>query len=128
MSFSGEVRGDAYNQLAWKDFEEAKQQVGTTGSISELVRCIQILLERFEESEFIKYLVIPSPSSLAHYFRLTVNEIDQALNDLNQLGYQTETSSHCAPITLWDPIIRGRTNRSSEKREKNYLSTLESLE
>ena len=98
--------------LTWNDFKCTHQDPGTKLSATELVSCLAALLDHFGESEFITYLVLPSPSSLSLYFQLNTSEVHQILNDLNKLGYQIETSNLDAPIILMNPTIgKNRTQR-----------------
>jgi hypothetical protein len=121
MAFSGETRGGAHKQLTWSDFAQALQQTGSEKTAVNIARCLRYILERFEESEFITYLVIPSPSSMALYFQIPVQEVYQAMQDLEQQGYQTESSSHYAPILLWDPLIHEKTQRHLHVAGSIYL-------
>jgi len=66
--------------------------------------------------EFIRYLVAPSPSSLALFFQVQIAQVYQALKTLELQGFVAETSSHYSPIILWDPILR-------EKPNINHLET-----
>lgn len=111
MAFSWEVRGGTHKQLTWNELAGELQEEQAERSTADITRILRNLLERYEETEFIKYLVAPSPSSLALYFQIPLEQVYQALKDLELQGFQTESSSHYAPIILWDPLIREKTYR-----------------
>ena len=118
MPFSWEARGGTHKQLTWHDLSlEIKHcpQHESKPSLA-IARCLRSFLERFEESEFIRYLVAPSPSSLALFFQVQIAQVYQALKTLELQGFVAETSSHYSPIILWDPILR-------EKPNINHLET-----
>ncbi|HWU42481.1 MAG TPA: hypothetical protein VN132_03550 [Bdellovibrio sp.] len=109
MAFSWEAREGVHKQLTWHDLERAIKQQKSGLTASNIAICLKRLLECFEESEFITYIVVPSPSSLALNFQIPIKEIYRALKLLNIQGYQTEGSGHYAPIIVWDPLRRERT-------------------
>jgi len=111
MVFSWEARSGKHHQLGWSELAAEFQHSQAERTTADIVRCFRIVLERFEESEFIKYLVAPSPSSLALFFRTSMSQVYQALKELEKHGYETEASSHYAPVILWDPQVRQKTAR-----------------
>lgn len=102
-------------QLYWNDFPNPNRIIDDTTSDKEppfRVRdCFRQLLEQYEESEFIKYLVAPSAEALSGYFHCTTEEVEQGLKLLKQLGYDYEYRGNHRAITLWDPLIRDKTVR-----------------
>lgn len=68
------------------------------------------LLEKYEHSEFIRYVVAPSPSTLSNLFQCSESELQAALQELKRQGYEYEiapkTNAETSPITLWDPRNR----------------------
>lgn len=95
-------------QVFWQDFlkvESAASDEADTVSFK-IRNAFRALLEQFEDSEFIKYLVAPSPEALSGYFQCTVKDIEEALQELKQLGYDYESRGTHQPITLWDPLVR----------------------
>lgn len=112
MAVSWEIGEETHKQVTWNDLSRALQHTPAEKTAADIAHCLRLILKRFEESEFITYLVIPSPSSMALYFQTSINEIYQAMTELSQQGFQTETSSNYAPILLWDPIIRKKIQHS----------------
>ena len=106
--------------LGWKDFPAAayNREEPATPRIAAYLRRI---LERFEDSDFIKYLVVPSPIALSGFFHCTEREIHDALHELQRQGYEYETGGSSAPITLWDQLIRRKTARREEPSPWNFF-------
>ncbi|HEY9744937.1 MAG TPA: hypothetical protein V6C99_01830 [Oculatellaceae cyanobacterium] len=74
--------------------------------ILQIAGYLRHMLEKYEESEFVKYLVAPSPRALTDYFGCGEDAIYASLNELKRQGYEYETAGSQGPITLWDPLIR----------------------
>lgn len=91
--------------LNWEDFIPAQSEEDNT-SPTQIAAYMKHLLERYEESEFIRYLVAPSPLALSGFFHCSESEIQHALLELERQGYRTETTGLAEPIVLWDPLIR----------------------
>lgn len=104
---------DGKKVLSWKDFPAANahRDEAMTTQIAQYMRRI---LDRYEDSEFIKYLVLPSPVALSGFFHCAVDEIHAALKELQRQGYEFEAAGNAGPITLWDPLIRRRSSRRQE--------------
>lgn len=109
--------------LNWQDFQHRPLESfdWTTPSIASYLRR---LLEKYEESEFIKYLVAPSPNALSIFFQCNESDIYQALQELELQGYATETSGDLSPIILWDPLIRRKTIRHQEPNTWQIFSDM----
>lgn len=105
-------------QLFWQDF--VNLDTSSPNSSDETDMALKIrnrlrqLLEQYEESEFIKYLVAPSAEALSGYFQCTTEEVEHGLQQLKQLGYDYEYRNSHHPITLWDPLVRDKTLRRGE--------------
>ena len=109
--WSARTQEDEMKVLSWKDFPaDAHNGPGREDSplTPQIAAYLRQILERFEESEFIKYLVTPSPVALSGFFHCTEPDIYSALKELQRQGYEYEVSSSAGPITLWDPLIRRR--------------------
>jgi hypothetical protein len=128
MAFPWETDRSRHKQLCWNDFAIGKAGIQAENPTAEIARCLQHILERFEESEFVKYLVAPSPSSLAAHFKTSLTHIYQALQTLEEKGYGAETSNHYAPILLWDPMVRKNTVRLSHHSSIEKLPQIEITE
>lgn len=116
MPFSWEARGGTHMQLTWHDLrrELKRSQHNEAKPSLAIARCLRSFLEKFEDSEFIRYLVAPSPSSLALFFQVQIAQVYQALKTLEIQGIVAETSSHYSPIILWDPVLREKPNQQIE--------------
>lgn len=103
-------------QLSWQDFSSATgnrpqtQSLEATKSLG-VRNALRALLEQYEESEFIKYLVAPSPEAMSGYFQCSVREIEEALEQLRRLGFEYEYKGVNHALVLWDPLIREKTVR-----------------
>lgn len=90
----------------WRDFSldpfAWDGEFGTPAIAASLRR----VLEHYEESEFIKYLVLPSPVALSGFFHCAEGDIQDALHELQRQGYEVELSGRTGPIMLWDPLVR----------------------
>jgi hypothetical protein len=109
--------------LNWQDLQHAPAEQ-TEFSAPTIASCLRRLLEKYEESEFIKYLVAPSPTALSGFFHCDEAEIYQALQELERQGYATETSGDLGPILLWDPLIRRKTIRHHEPNAWQLFSDM----
>lgn len=99
-------------QLSWQDFPNQEVDLPDGQDTALKVRnALRYLLEQYEESEFIKYLVAPSAEALSGYFQCTTEEVENGLQLLKQLGYDYESQGSHGPITLWDPLVREKTIR-----------------
>jgi hypothetical protein len=107
-------------QLFWQDFVSIDTaSTEETETPLKIRNSLRQLLEQYEESEFIKYLVAPSAEALSGYFQCTTEEVEQGLQQLKQLGYDYESRGSHHPITLWDPLVREKTlRRESPSRFK----------
>lgn len=99
--------------LSWNDFPPSMPRPGEA-MVPHIASYLRSLLENYEESEFIKYLVAPSPIALSGFFQCAETEIYSALQDLQRQGYEAETSGSAAPVILWDPLIRRKTVQRKE--------------
>ena len=72
------------------------------------------MLEQYEESEFIKYLIAPSQNKLVRIFGCAEADVNEALQELEREGYYIELSGHDDPIVLSDPLIREQTVRRND--------------
>jgi hypothetical protein len=108
---------ESYNQeekvLSWQDFPPDQMRSGEV-TVPHIAGYLRRLLEDHEESEFIKYLVAPSPVALSGFFHCNESEIYDALAELQRQGYEAETNSNTEPVILWDPLIRRKTVRRAE--------------
>jgi hypothetical protein len=109
--------------LNWQDFQyqPLDSKEWNTPTIAAYLRR---LLEKYEESEFIKYLVAPSPNRLSNFFHCDESDIYHALQELELQGYATESSGDFNPIILWDPLIRQRTIRHQEPNTWQLFSDM----
>lgn len=117
MWTSSQTRDSEKKVLNWQDFKINPHQAISNGQsidAAAIASYLRRLLENYEESEFIKYLVAPSPIALSGFFRCNQSDIYSALLELERQGYETETTSDSAPIVLWDPLIRTKTVRRNE--------------
>ncbi len=101
------LRSANEKRIAWADIPPATE-MPTESTALEISQVLRQLLEHYEESEFIKYLVTPSPDTLRSYFNCSQDDLIQALEQLKSQGYDYETHSPERPITLWDPLIRNK--------------------
>lgn len=110
-------------QICWQDFLKVESSSPEEiDMVSFKIRnAFRALLEQFEDSEFIKYLVAPSPEALSGYFQCTVKDIEEALQALKQLGYDYESRGPHQPITLWDPLIRTQPKPESSPSRLRLL-------
>lgn len=99
--------------LSWNDFPPSRPKP-EEATIPHIASYLRGLLESYEESEFIKYLVAPSPMALSGFFHCAETEIYSALQELQRQGYETEANGSAAPVILWDPLIRRKTVRRKE--------------
>jgi hypothetical protein len=99
--------------LDWSDFSSEGLSWTDDAGTPDIVAYLRRLLERYEESEFIKYLVLPSPVALSGFFHCGEEAIQDALLELQRQGYEVETTGNTGPIVLWDPLIRQNTHRQS---------------
>jgi hypothetical protein len=99
--------------LHWEDFPAAAHNLEGLG-VAAITAYLRRILDEFEDSAFIKYLVIPSPLALSGFFHCSEDEIFNALQELRRQGYEYETAGHSGPITLWDPLIRRKSPARSE--------------
>jgi len=109
-----QTRNTEKKVLGWQDFQPDFHEdllKPQTGDISSIASYLRRLLENYEESEFIKYLIAPSPIALSGFFHCREADIYSALLELERQGYQAETNGGSAPIVLWDPLIRRKTIR-----------------
>ena len=122
MPFSWEARGGTHTQLTWNELsrEIKNSSLHELKPSQAIARCLRTFLEKFEESEFIRYLVAPSPSSMALFFQVQIAHVYQALKTLELQGFIAETSSHYSPIILWDPQVRENPNRRTESLNIHY--------
>jgi len=104
---------DEKKVLNWHDFPSERPDWNDSDA-STIAAYLRRLLEKYEESEFIKYLIAPSPTALSGFFHCEEEAIYQALQELERQGYETETCGNAGPITLWDPLIRRKTVRHQE--------------
>jgi hypothetical protein len=98
--------------LGWRDFPAQlpgwnQEQAGA----SEIAAYLRRLLERYEESELIQYLVVPSPVALSGFFHCSESQVQEALGELQRQGYDVESTGSLGPLTLWDPLVRQKTHR-----------------
>jgi hypothetical protein len=103
--------------LHWEEFPAAARNLAQNMEgldAPAITGYLRRILEEYEDSEFIKYLVIPSPLALSGFFHCSGDEIFSALQELRRQGYEYETTGHSGPITLWDPLIRRRNPVQSE--------------
>lgn len=109
-----QVKNAEEKVLNWQDFPHQNPESTEEWSTPSIASYLRRLLEKYEESEFIKYLVAPSPNALSNFFQCEESDIYQALLELELQGYGTETSGDLSPIILWDPLIRRKTIRHNE--------------
>lgn len=112
---------DEKKVLNWQDFPV--DGIPFTGEITApyIASHLRRLLEKYEESEFIQYLVAPSPTALSGFFQCKEADIYEALQDLERQGYATESSGDFGPILLWDPLIRRKTTRRQESNAWHHF-------
>ena len=110
-----QIQDDGRKTLSWKDLP-ASTDVRADFLITELTCYMRRLLERYESSDFIKYLVLPSPTALSGHFHCKADDIMHALKELERQGYEYEAAGHGGPITLWDPLIRRREEKRRQER------------
>lgn len=106
---------DEKKVLNWNDFP-AEPDVRQDVLVPEICAYMRRILEKYEESEFIKYLVLPSPMALSGFFHCTEQDVLAALKELHRQGYEYETAGSAGPITLWDPLVRRNTRQVSEPK------------
>lgn len=111
-SFSTQ-QDDEKKILHWRDFCVDSDAWDELSNIPNIAAYLRRMLERYEESEFIKYLVLPSPVALSGFFHCTEDDIHQALQELQRQGYELELAGSTEPIMFWDPLIR----RNSRPRQ-----------
>ncbi|HEY9685414.1 MAG TPA: hypothetical protein V6C52_00415 [Coleofasciculaceae cyanobacterium] len=104
---------DESKTLHWEDFPAAAHNLEELGAPA-ITAYLRRILDEFEDSEFIKYLVIPSPLALSGFFHSSEDEIFNALQELRRQGYEYEATGQSGPITLWDPLIRRKSPVQSE--------------
>jgi hypothetical protein len=93
--------------LHWDDFS-GYVHVDDYTVTPQLAGCFRNLLEKYEETESVKYLVLPSPIALSGFFKCTELEIMESLQELQRQGYDYEISGIAGPISIWDPLIGRR--------------------
>jgi len=99
---------DEKKVIHWQDFPAGIFHSPETAT-PQIAAHLRRILERYEESEFIKYLVVPSPMALSGHFHCSERDIYDALDELHRQGYEYETAGKTGPITLWDPLIRRKS-------------------
>lgn len=99
--------------LEWNDFHQDSDS--PEPAMVRVASQLRSILEKYEESEFIKYLVAPSPDALSGFFLCEVSDIYSALQDLHRQGYEYElTNGDSSPIVLWDPLVRQKVSHAGE--------------
>ncbi len=89
--------------------------------VPEICAYMRKLLDRYEESEFIQYLVLPSPIALSGFFHCSEHRVMDALRELQRQGYEYDVAGFAGPITLWDPLVRRKTRQSDEPRPWQFF-------
>lgn len=92
--------------IPWQEFTQAEPLLLTGSLTLHIAAYFRHVLDKFEDSEFVKYLVAPSPTAVAGYFRCSEEDIYAALEEIKRQGYEYETSGSENPILLWDPLVR----------------------
>jgi hypothetical protein len=108
-----QTREEPNKVLSWKDFDKADPIFATESITLHVAAYLRHMLEKYEEPEFVKYLIAPSPSALTGYFRCDEEEVYAALNELKRQGYEYEAAGNTGPIVLWDPLIRQKSAETS---------------
>jgi hypothetical protein len=111
---------DEKKVLNWQDFPMETPPDGEV-TAPYIASHLRRLLEKYEESEFIQYLVAPSPTALSGFFHCKESDIYEALHELERQGYQAETAGDFGPILLWDPLIRLKTIRHQDPASTWHL-------
>lgn len=99
--------------LGWNDFPAATTLRDEIAA-PQIAAYLRRILEKYEDCELIKYLVVPSPIALSGFFHCAESEIHHALHELQRQGYEFETAGSSGPITLWDPLIRRKALKRDE--------------
>jgi hypothetical protein len=118
MHVDNELRNDK-KVLHWEDFSGYVHTDDFTVT-PQISSCFRNLLEKYEETENYRYLVLPSPIALAGFFKCTEIEIMAALQELQRQGYEYEISGIAGPITLSDPLIGRRDLEAEEAYEQPH--------
>lgn len=101
-----------------RTLHQSKARLGTgsvgsqiaAGSITlHIAAYLRQLLQEYEQSDFLKYLIAPSPSSLAEQFHCDEEDVYSALQELKRQGYDYETSGNAGALVLWDPLTRQKS-------------------
>lgn len=101
--------------LNWEDFPP-EPDVRRDVLVPEICAYMRKILDRYEESEFIKYLVLPSPIALSGFFHCDEQVVMDALKELQRQGYEYEAAGFAGPITLWDPLVRRKPRQPDEPK------------
>jgi hypothetical protein len=106
MRRASQARRESGKVIHWKDFDQAEPPLLTGSLALHIAAYFRHVLNKYEDSEFVKYLVAPSPEALTGYFRCDEEDIYAALQEIKRQGYEYETSGSASPVILWDPLVR----------------------